>query len=86
MISKSVEPVFPFTYVDALRRETIRPLSHRNRRLGSGQCHGAFHDWVADPYGVDIGPFGCKAGNLPKDIPQEELTCLYQGEPIGENS
>jgi hypothetical protein len=29
---------------------------------------------------------GCKVGNLLTDIPQEELACLYQGEPIGENS
>lgn len=86
MISKLVPASLPFAPVDALRHETIRPLSHRNRQLGSVQCRGAFQDWIGDPYGVGIGPFGCKVGNLPTNIPQEELTCLYQGEPIGENS
>ena len=81
MISKSVEPVLPFAHVDASRHETVRALSHRD---DSDRCN--VQDWIGDPYGVGIGPIGCKGGNLPTDIPQEELTCLYQGEPIGENS
>ena len=77
MTSKSVQPVFPFLHVGALRHATIRPLS-RAGTDDSARCNL--------PLRESIGPFGCNAGNRFTDIPQEELTCLYQGEPIGENS